>query len=136
MNQVRFEKRSVSTYLTLYVTMKIFNKGKPTEYIEINGCEKAVMGPGSMLSAEDNGKYYRLPKDQDMDGQPHYFKNDKFPRHLMYVIKNEAGMVINRWVIGKTCNVIVMGSQAFSLASASTFMRIVRYFGGIFDVIL
>jgi hypothetical protein len=117
-DRVRFEKRSVSTYLTIYVSLRVHNKGKSTEYLEINGCEKAVMGSGSMLSHEDNGKYYRLPKDQDIDNQPHYFKNDRYPRHIYFVVKNEANMVINRWVIGKTCNVIIMGAQAFSLASA------------------
>jgi hypothetical protein len=118
LTSVRFEKRSVSTYLTIYVSLKVHNKGRANEYLEISGCDKAVFGPGSMLSQEDNGKYYRLPKDQNIDGQPHYFKNDRCPRHVYFVNKNEANMVINRWVIGKTCNVIIMGAQAFSLASA------------------
>ena len=83
-------------------------------FFSFSGFEKCIQGIGSVVSEEENGIYQRLSPDQDIDGEPHYFKNDKFPRHLYYMGLSSTNVKVDRWVIGKTCNVEVMGTQAYT----------------------
>jgi hypothetical protein len=115
---VQFEKRSVTNFLKVTVNLKFHSKDTPKERIELKGFENCQVGPGSMLSHEENGTYYKLPPSENIDDQPHYFKNDAHPRHLYFVKVSETGQKVDRWVIGITCNVLVMGTQAFASPGA------------------
>jgi hypothetical protein len=81
---VQFEKRSVTNFLKVTVNLKFHSKDTPKERIELKGFENCQVGPGSMLSHEENGTYYKLPPSENIDDQPHYFKNDAHPRHLYF----------------------------------------------------
>lgn len=76
------------------------------EGVQITGFEKCLMGPGCVVSADDNGVYYRLPPSEDIEEMPHYLKVGQAVRHLFSFKK--------RWVIAKTCNAEVMGAQAYT----------------------
>ena len=59
-----------------------------------------------------------MSPEHDIDGKPHYFKNDQFPRHFYFFGTSSSGSPVNRWVLGKTCNVDVMGAVAFCRQNA------------------
>lgn len=82
--------------------------GTNVDSVTVKGFESAPQGPGAVAGANENGLYVRL-MDQDINDQPHFFKEGPESRHLYFLADNK-----NRWVIAKTCNAEVMGACAYS----------------------
>lgn len=88
------------------------------EAVRVSGFQ--VCPAGSSASNGDNGLYLRLPPSEDLEGKPHYFKDDgENSRHLCFAVIHkdscrfrrdiEADRALCRcsekyWAIAKTCN--------------------------------
>jgi hypothetical protein len=111
----KFEKRTLKA-VDVQVEIKDIKTADPQAYngeaITVNGFEKCKQGPGTVVSKDENGTYFRLPPSEDIDGKKHFLKPGPEGRHLYFLQKNAI------WVFAKTCNAEVMGAQAYSKPKA------------------
>jgi hypothetical protein len=120
LHETSFERRTLQVEAFAPV-VKLIESDDPNAFehcaVSITGFEKCKQGSGSVVSADENGTYIRLSPENDIDGNPHYFKNDRneHARRHLYFSKVALGASFNKWVIAKTCNADVMGSQAYSV---------------------
>lgn len=117
LDKTTFEKRMINSTNSVSVKIKKVKSFDPCAYqseaLLIEGFSLAIQGLGSVCGSNDDGTYIRLPPHDDINGKPHYFKNDAHhPRHLYFVVRVEKNIVF--WVIAKTCNAEVMGASAYT----------------------
>jgi hypothetical protein len=117
LEQTKFEKRMITSPNTVNVKVKEIKVTNPRAYnseaVSVEGFHAAIQGLGTVCSAHDDGIYIRLPPQEDINNQPHYYKESvDHPRHLYFVIRKDKNIVF--WAIAKTCNAEVMGACAYT----------------------